>query len=78
MALYYLLDDIALYRHQNYTRSLRGLKVSWNECVEILCANFGVKNDPLEDFIDLRQTNSIKTYIQDFNILWNKTKINEK
>lgn len=44
----------------NLYKSLRGLKISWNEYVEALCANFKGKNDPLKDF---RQINYIKKYI---------------
>lgn len=34
--------------------------------------------NPLKELMELRQTGSLETYIQDFDILWNKADIGEK
>ena len=39
---------------------------------------FGGYKDHLEEFMDLKQIGELEMHIQDFDILWNKTAINEK
>ena len=69
------MDEVALYRHPNFLRSLEGHNTSWEEYVEAICYRFGGIQDPLEE---LRQHGDLEEYIQDFDILWNKAEINEK
>ena len=41
-------------------------------------AGLGGGGNPLEELIELKQKNDLETYIKDFNILWNRSKISEK
>jgi len=72
------LDEVALYRHQNLLRSLGDQKTSWEDYVEAIWYWFGGRQDPLEELMKLKQSGDLEEYIQDFDILWNKVKINEK
>ena len=74
----YYLDEVALYRHQNLLRSLGDQKTSWEDYVEAIWYWFGGRQDPLEELMKLKQSGDLEEYIQDFDILWNKVKINEK
>jgi hypothetical protein len=74
----FYLDGMALYWHQNFTRSIRGRVATWEEYTEVVCGQFGGHQDPLEELMELRQTGSLETYIQDFDVLWNKADISER
>jgi hypothetical protein len=69
---------VALYWHQNFTRSIRGRVTTWEEYTEALYGWFGGQQDPLEELMELRQTGSLEAYIQDFDVLWNKADISER
>nr|TKS06762.1 hypothetical protein D5086_0000119590 [Populus alba] len=64
--------------YKNFTKSVRGRVVTWEEYTEAMCGQFGGHQDPLEELMELRQTCSLKTYIQEFDVLWNKTDISER
>jgi hypothetical protein len=51
---------------------------TWEEYTEVVCGQFGGHQDPLEELMELRQTGSLETYIQDFDVLWNKADISER
>jgi len=74
----FYLDGMALYWHQNFTQSLEDREATWEEYTEALCDRFGCQQNPLEELMELRQTDNLETYIQDFDILWNKADISEK
>ena len=46
--------------------------------MEAISCRFGGQQDPLKAIMELKQQGNLEEYIQDFNILWNKAKINEK
>lgn len=46
--------------------------------MEAICYRFGGQQNPLEELMELKQLEDLKGYIQDFDILWNKAKINKK
>jgi predicted O-linked N-acetylglucosamine transferase (SPINDLY family) len=74
----FYLDGMTLYWHQNFTKSIRGRAATWEEYTEAMCGRFGGHQDPLEELMELRQTGSLETYIQDFDVLWNKADISER
>jgi len=74
----YYLDDIALYRHQNFMKNPNNQRVSWGEYEEALCYRFRGQKDLMEDLIGLKQVGTLENYIHDFDILWNKAGIREK
>jgi len=74
----FYLDGMALYWHQNFTRSNWGRVATWEEYTEAVCGQFDGHQDPLEELIELRQISSLETYIQDFDVLWNKADISER
>lgn len=74
----FYLDGMALYWHQNFSKSVRGRVVTWEEYTEAVCGRFGGHQDPLEELMELRQTCSLETYIQEFDVLWNKADISER
>jgi len=74
----FYLDGMALYWHQNFTRSTRGRVATWEEYTEALCGRFSGQQDHLKELMELRQTGSLEAYIQDFDVLWNKANISER
>ena len=72
----YYMDDRALYWHQNFVRHRPD--VQWSEYIEALCCRFGGQKDPLEELKDLKQKADLETYIQEFDILWNRAKMTER
>ena len=46
--------------------------------MEAICGRFGGHKDPLEELKDLKQEGNLETYIRDFDILWNRTEIDER
>lgn len=46
--------------------------------MEALCVRFRGQKEPLEKLIDMRQVGSLKSYIQDSDILWIRVEIYEK
>lgn len=73
----YYIDGMALYWHQNFTRSF-GIRQSRSEYVDALCSRFRGQKDPLKELMELRQVGNLETYIQNFDILWNRAEVNEK
>ena len=41
-------------------------------------AGLEVDRNPLKELIELKQKNNLETYIKDFNILYNRSKISKK
>ena len=74
----YYLDGMALYWHQNYTRSLEGHELTWAEYVEDLCCRFGCQRNPLEELTEHRQEGDLEEYIKNFDELWNRAQISER
>jgi hypothetical protein len=74
----YYIDGMASYWHQNFTRSLGDKAISWSEYVDALCSRFRGQKDPLKELMELRQVGNLETYIQNFDILWNRAEVNEK
>ena len=72
----YYMDDRALYWHQNFIRHRP--EILWSEYIDALCCRFGGQNDPLEELKDLEQKADLETYIQEFDILWNRAEITER
>ena len=57
---------------------MRNQKPSWEDYVEAICYHFRGQQDPLEELMKLKQQGELQEYIQDFDILWNKTEVSEK
>jgi hypothetical protein len=53
-------------------------RVTWGDYLEGLCARFGGQKDPLKELMELRQVGNLETYIQDFDVLWNRADISDK
>ena len=59
-------------------RSIGNQVVTWNDYVEALYYRFGGQKNPLKELKDLKHEGDLETYIQDFDMLWNRAEIIEK
>ena len=66
-----------MYWHQNFM-SIENQVVAWNNYVEALYCRFGGQKDLLEELKDLKHEGDLETYIQDFEMLWNRAEIIKK
>lgn len=46
--------------------------------MDALCSRFRGQKNPLEELMELRQVGNLETYIQNFDMLWNRAEVNEK
>lgn len=46
--------------------------------MDALCSRFRGQKNPSEELMELRQVGNLETYIQNFDMLWNRVEVNEK